>query len=100
MKTVLKNSASQLIVASHPKGQMFTKKLAPFNPFREQLQTGFIAYCLLGMKMFISPARIKLNSSTFEYREASITVTLQPRVDIVHSLADGKYCCMPIHSIS
>jgi len=46
MKTVLKNSASQLIVASHPKGQMFTKKLAPFNPFREQLQTGFIAYCL------------------------------------------------------
>lgn len=55
------------------------------------------------MVMFISPARSKLNSCTFEYTAASITVTFQPKVDIVYSHADRKYCCMPIrrrlHSI-
>jgi len=43
--------------------------------------------------MFISPARSKLNSSTFEYTAASITVTFQPSVDIV-LLSENIAACL------
>lgn len=49
------SSAPRLTTASHLKGQMFNKKLAPLNPLRK---TSFIVYCLFSDDDIYFPSKV------------------------------------------